>query len=53
MPEFATRAITPFMAVATLTPAIVGLLIAIRQPRNVIAWIMLVGRSRELAVLRC
>ena len=32
----------PFALVA-LAPAIVGLLIAIRQPRNVIAWILLVG----------
>ena len=32
----------PFAFVA-LAPAIVGLLIAIRQPRNVIAWILLVG----------
>src|SRR4029079_3600826 len=30
-------------AYAALAPAIVGLLIAIRQPRNVIAWILLVG----------
>ena len=43
VPEFATRRITPFMAIAALAPAIVGLLIAIRQPRNVIAWILLVG----------
>jgi signal transduction histidine kinase len=31
------------MASVALAPAIVGLLIAIRQPRNVIAWILLVG----------
>jgi signal transduction histidine kinase len=31
------------MGFVALAPAIVGLLIAIRQPRNVIAWIMLVG----------
>jgi signal transduction histidine kinase len=33
----------PFLAVAFLAPALVGLLIANRQPRNVIAWILLVG----------
>ena len=33
----------PFVALAFLTPITVGLLIALRQPRNVIAWIMLVG----------
>jgi len=31
------------LAFVALAPAIVGLLIAIRQPRNVIAWILLVG----------
>jgi signal transduction histidine kinase len=35
--------ITPFMALAALAPAAVGLLVAIRQPRNAIAWILLVG----------
>jgi signal transduction histidine kinase len=35
--------VTPFMALAALAPAIVGLLIAIRRPRNVIAWLLLVG----------
>jgi signal transduction histidine kinase len=36
-------ALFPFVALAFLTPPTVGLLIALRQPRNVIAWIMLVG----------
>jgi signal transduction histidine kinase len=33
----------PFVALAFLAPAIVGLLIANRQPRNRVAWIMLLG----------
>jgi signal transduction histidine kinase len=33
----------PFLAIAFLAPAIVGLLIANRQPRNRVAWIMLLG----------
>jgi signal transduction histidine kinase len=33
----------PFFLVAVVTPATVGLLIALRRPRNSIAWIMLVG----------
>ena len=32
-----------FIVVTWLAPAIVGLLIALRQPRNVVAWIMLLG----------
>jgi signal transduction histidine kinase len=36
-------AIVPFVAVAVLTPTAVGLLIALRRPRNLIAWMMLVG----------
>ncbi len=36
-------ALFPFVALAFLVPPTVGLLIALRQPRNVIAWIMLVG----------
>jgi hypothetical protein len=35
--------ITPLVALAVLAPATVGLLIAIRQPRNAIAWILLLG----------
>jgi len=35
--------IVPFFMLAVLTPASVGLLIALRRPRNVIAWILLVG----------
>ena len=35
--------ITPLVALAVLAPATVGLLIAIRQPRNPIAWILLLG----------
>jgi signal transduction histidine kinase len=33
----------PFVAIAFLAPAVVGLLIANRQPRNRVAWIMLLG----------
>jgi len=33
----------PFLVAAFLAPSVVGLLIANRQPRNVIAWIMLLG----------
>lgn len=33
----------PFFMLAVLTPASVGLLIALRLPRNVIAWILLLG----------
>jgi signal transduction histidine kinase len=33
----------PFIAIAWLAPVVVGLLIAIRQPRNRIAWILLLG----------
>jgi signal transduction histidine kinase len=33
----------PLLVIAFLSPIVVGLLIANRQPRNVIAWIMLLG----------
>ena len=33
----------PFVLVSFLAPAVVGLLIANRQPRNVVAWILLLG----------
>ena len=36
-------AIYPFLALALLAPAVVGLLIALQQPRNLIAWILLLG----------
>jgi signal transduction histidine kinase len=36
-------AMYPFIAVAALAPATVGLLIALRRPRNWIAWILLVS----------
>ena len=36
-------ALFPFVALAFLAPPTVGLLIALRQPRNEIAWIMLLG----------
>jgi signal transduction histidine kinase len=36
-------AIYPFLAIALLAPTVVGLLIAIQQPRNAIAWILLLG----------
>ena len=35
--------IYPFIAVAFLAPTVVGLLIALQQPRNTIAWILLLG----------
>jgi hypothetical protein len=35
--------IVPFILAALLVPTAVGLVIALRQPRNVIAWILLVG----------
>jgi signal transduction histidine kinase len=35
--------IVPFVAVAIAAPTIVGLLIALRRPKNPIAWILLVG----------
>jgi signal transduction histidine kinase len=35
--------LVPFVALAFLTPAVVGLLVANRQPRNRIAWILLLG----------
>ena len=35
--------ILPFITVAILTPLCVGLLIALRRPRNPIAWILLIG----------
>ncbi len=36
-------AIVPLVALAVLAPSLVGLSIATRQPRNVIAWILLIG----------
>ena len=36
-------AIYPFLALAILSPAVVGLLIALKLPRNRIAWILLLG----------
>ena len=39
-------ALVPFVALAFLVPPFVGLLIANRQPRNVIAWILLSAPSR-------
>jgi signal transduction histidine kinase len=36
-------AMYPFIAIAALAPATVGLLIALRRPRNGIAWILLVS----------
>ncbi len=35
--------ILPFVALAVLVPSGVGLLIATRQPRNAVAWVMLLG----------
>jgi hypothetical protein len=42
-PDDIPDAIIPFVAIAVLAPTAIGLLIALRRPRNVIAWIMLVG----------
>jgi signal transduction histidine kinase len=36
-------AILPFVALALLVPSVVGALIANRQPRNPVAWLMLLG----------
>ena len=41
--EWVPRWFTPFVALAFLAPATVGALIAIRQPSNRIAWILLLG----------
>ena len=43
-------AMFPFIAIAALAPATVGLLIALRRPRNWIAWILLVS-ALTMAVL--
>ena len=37
------RSLLPFIAVAVLVPACIGALIVARRPRNVVAWLMLVG----------
>ena len=42
--------VVPFIVVALLAPTAVGLAIAIRQPRNVIAWILLVGAFAIVAL---
>ncbi len=42
------NAVVPVVALAVFVPTLVGLAIALRQPRNVVAWIMLVG---ELVVV--
>jgi signal transduction histidine kinase len=36
-------AVYPFLALAILSPAVIGLLIAVQLPRNRIAWILLLG----------
>ncbi len=36
-------AVYPFLAVAFLSPTVIGLLIAFQLPRNLIAWILLLG----------
>ena len=41
--EWIPLGLRPLVALALLAPATVGLLIANRQPRNVIAWILLLG----------
>ena len=42
--------LVPFIVAALLVPTGVGLAIAIRQPRNVIAWILLVGALAIVAM---
>jgi len=42
--------IVPFILAALLVPTAVGLAIALRQPRNVIAWILLVGAFAIVAI---
>jgi signal transduction histidine kinase len=42
-PAFLTFPATAVIALSCVAPAIIGLLIAIRQPRNVVAWLLLVG----------
>jgi signal transduction histidine kinase len=42
-PKFLTFPATAVIALSCLAPAIIGLLIAIRQPRNLIAWLLLAG----------
>src|SRR5262245_28001307 len=42
--------ILPFILAALLVPTAVGLAIALRQPRNVIAWILLVGAFAIVAL---
>src|SRR5262249_48125161 len=42
--------IVPFIIAALLVPTAVGLAIALRQPRNVIAWILLVGAFAIVAL---
>jgi signal transduction histidine kinase len=41
--EWIPPGLVVLIAITWLAPAIVGLLIALRQPRNVVAWIMLLG----------
>ena len=43
--------LSPFLALAVLVPTTVGLLIAIRRPRNPIAWILLLGPPLSLPSL--
>ena len=41
--EWIPLAIYPFLALAQLAPAVVGLLIANRMPENRVAWVLLLG----------
>jgi signal transduction histidine kinase len=42
-------AMAPCVAIAVLTPTVIGLAIVIRRPRNVVGWIMLVGATTVVA----
>ena len=42
-PHSSRSRLTAVIALSCVAPAIIGLLIAIRQPRNMIAWLLLVG----------
>ena len=41
--DAAHRWVTPFLVLSVLSPAAVGLLIGLRQPKNVVAWVLLLG----------
>jgi hypothetical protein len=41
----------PFVAVGILTPALVGLFVALRRPGNRVAWILLAGSASVTVVM--